>query len=976
MTSHIAAPPDEAKANGKGKGKLVSTETQPEDSGGTLEEEAVLEDTIPLNEGRQKGPRMALVMATSKVFDPAILIVIMISSIMMALQSPTLDPASKMAMVLEFIDIAANLIFLCEMTIKMIAFGVFRLKSDVPLKADGKKYHPYFREVWNYIDFVSVVTGILSLLLQLISLSTKSLQLVRTIRMLRVMRPLRLVRRYKGIRLIVEALLAAIPTILGMTSIMALFYFGFAVLFVDLMKGQMWSCSLDPTGTLRTDINTHQDCLAAGGLWQQSNDNFDNFLSSLVTLLHCGNGVGVSAVLFQIQSLRGIDLQPRLDSSPGYVSLFVSFVFFGNFFLQNLLIGILIDQYSTTKAELAGTGGLTTEERKASLALEEVFLRPEALIPKPPLMLKGNFMIAFRHKLQKVIESRIFNILIFILILTNTVQLCAAGAALSSDSVNKLQVVSTVFVFIFNVDVCLKLLTYLLDFFNDNWNTLDLCVVIGSDLSLFADLITGGEGVLAQIFRIFRVGRVLRLARWAFFLRSIFTTVWKSLTGLFNVLVLLALVIFMYACLGMGSFGTVAMGSSLNENANFGSFGDSVLLLFRVATGEQWHLIMYDTVSSRSGCTNDVQSAADLQQNGPQGCGSILGYFYFFSFVWIVTIVLMNLIAAVLIDAYATTSQVESLHVFSAQLKHISDKWKQLDPAYSGLAPLDKVLEVLLEVDEPVGYKGRTRKMLIHQLRYLRVFSGRRLHFRDLIIHLAKRSQLYIKGDFEKNIATVRLLGPAVDGWYDAFPNVPKENPKDAMLLAHLIIARHVLKWINRKRRQWHAQRTKAGRSGWIRRLEAIQAPAPSEAVPTSVAGGGRPRAFDGDTAPNTMLVAELAPLKTEEPTRLSPLQWPPPELWSVGTVADGQEANLQSHPALGKGISFGTKPAPDISTADEMAAEVRRLQDEIVETSGQTERAPEETQEKPKEQQETKPEEKTETPKGENEKQQQKTSA
>lgn len=354
---------------------------------------------------------------------------------------------------------------------------------------------------------------------------------------------------------------------------------------------------------------------------------------------------------------------------------------------------------------------------------------------------------------------------------------------------------------------------------------------------------------------------------------------------------------FIYACMGMGAFGTLKFGDTLDSDANFQSFGSSLLTLLRVATGEEWQNIMYDVTSDREGCTSDTQSYDDLQQRGSQGCGTWVGYLYFISYVWIVTIVMWNFIAAILIDAYQTIAGVELLSELRAGLHQVTEGWTKIDINFTGVAGIDQVLDILLSIPPPIGYKGSKRQKVLHQLRSLRVFPGRRIHFRDIIVHIAKRSVIYITGDYEKNTNNARLLGPAVDAWYAVWPALGRENPKDCMLLAHIIIAKHVLSWMAKKRSLWRAQKMRDTRSGYIRRLEALSKAA-SQVAKTSASVATVTPGVNSDYTPNSMLVAELAP-KTPQMSRLSPLSWPPPEI--LTEAGDGeQEATLEAFPHLG----------------------------------------------------------------------------
>ena len=117
-----------------------------------------------------------------------------------------------------------------------------------------------------------------------------------------------------------------------------------------------------------------------------------------------------------------------------------------------------------------------------------------------------------------------------------------------------------------------------------------------------------GSGGVASVLRILRIARVFRLVRNLKGLRMLFNTLIMSLPGLLNIGALLFLLCFVYAILGMNLFGKVKFGENLNADANFTNFGNSLLVLLRMVTGEAWNAIMYDCMISED-CDTSVDCA-------------------------------------------------------------------------------------------------------------------------------------------------------------------------------------------------------------------------------------------------------------------------------------------------------------------------------------------------------------------------------
>ena len=110
-------------------------------------------------------------------------------------------------------------------------------------------------------------------------------------------------------------------------------------------------------------------------------------------------------------------------------------------------------------------------------------------------------------------------------------------------------------------------------FFADGWNVFDLAIVA---LSL---LPAGGS--FATVARVARLLRVLRIVSVFPELRLIVGTMLRSLSSMGSVIVLLAMVVYVYAVLGYHLFSAI-------DPLHWGDLGLSVRTLFEVLTLEGW----------------------------------------------------------------------------------------------------------------------------------------------------------------------------------------------------------------------------------------------------------------------------------------------------------------------------------------------------------------------------------------------------
>lgn len=85
---------------------------------------------------------------------------------------------------------------------------------------------------------------------------------------------------------------------------------------------------------------------------------------------------------------------------------------------------------------------------------------------------------------------------------------------------------------------------------------------------------------------------------------------------------------------GVLLFGHVAWGQDLNQHANFTTFPRALLLLFRVATGDNWAVLL-----------RDCMVAPPLCDRAAGNCGHAWAPIYFFSFYLAGGMIALNLVS-------------------------------------------------------------------------------------------------------------------------------------------------------------------------------------------------------------------------------------------------------------------------------------------------------------------------------------------
>ena len=132
-----------------------------------------------------------------------------------------------------------------------------------------------------------------------------------------------------------------------------------------------------------------------------------------------------------------------------------------------------------------------------------------------------------------------------------------------------------------------------------------------------------------------------------------------------------------------------------------------MILLMRCATGEDWHLIMYELANTEGyGGVKCIEQDYEQQiADGIKGCGSPISFVYYFSFVILITMLIINLSVAAVIQGLDVATQENLGIVSSDDVDHFIDLWKYYDPDAKGWIGAETLVYLLIELKTPLGRK-------------------------------------------------------------------------------------------------------------------------------------------------------------------------------------------------------------------------------------------------------------------------------
>ena len=176
-----------------------------------------------------------------------------------------------------------------------------------------------------------------------------------------------------------------------------------------------------------------------------------------------------------------------------------------------------------------------------------------------------------------------------------------------------------IFTSMFALETIVMLIAYRHFYFRSPWHIFDFIVVITAiasyALSDALEALSVSPKVLHSL-RMLRIARVLRLIRSSKGVRKLMFSFIMSLPALFNICCLLFLIIFIYAIIGMNLFGHVGQfGMNLDDIANFRTFINALMTLFRMTTSSGWdnvHQGLSFTDDPVSGCQPNVSLSYPL----------------------------------------------------------------------------------------------------------------------------------------------------------------------------------------------------------------------------------------------------------------------------------------------------------------------------------------------------------------------------
>ncbi|XP_063067578.1 sodium channel, voltage-gated, type I like, alpha b [Engraulis encrasicolus] len=653
-------------------------------------------------------------------FETFIIFMILLSSGALAFEDIYIEQRKTVKTVLEYADKVFTYVFILEMLLKWVAYGFVK----------------YFTNAWCWLDFLIVDVSVVSLLANAMGYS--ELSAIKSLRTLRALRPLRALSRFEGMRVVVNALLGAIPSIMNVLLVCLIFWLIFSIMGVNLFAGKYYHCVNTTTDEMLplSLVNNKSECLAQrnnSARWKNVKINFDNVGAGYLALLQVATFKGWMDIMYAAVDSRGLGEQPEYEVNLYMYLYFVIFIIFGSFFTLNLFIGVIIDNFNQQKKKLGGQDIFMTEEQKKYYnAMKKLgSKKPQKPIPRPTNKFQGCVF--------DFVTKQAFDVVIMILICLNMVTMMVETDDQSPEMDTILFWINLVFIVLFTGECGLKMISLRHYFFSIGWNIFDFVVVILSIVGMFLSDVIEKYFVSPTLFRVIRlarIGRILRLIKGAKGIRTLLFALMMSLPALFNIGLLLFLVMFIYAIFGMSNFAYVKHESGIDDLFNFETFGNSMLCLFQITTSAGWDGLLAPILNNKE---PDCDSQTEHPGSSVRGdCGNpSVGIFFFVSYIIICFLIVVNMYIAVILENFSVATEESAEPLSEDDFEMFYEVWERFDPDATQFVEYEKLPDFADALDPPLRIPKPNKIQLIAM--DLPMVSGDRIHCLDILFAFTLR---------------------------------------------------------------------------------------------------------------------------------------------------------------------------------------------------------------------------------------------
>ena len=603
----------------------------------------------------------AIFLTESRTFEMVSLATICVNCVVMALDYPVAPggPPNPAQELLEECDRVFLVLYTAEMLLKMTAFGVGHLDAT-----------SWWMNRWALFEGIIVLISWTPFLSFLPTIPHGILSVLRAMRSLRVLRALFII---PGMKELIGSTLEAVPALASVAALWGLVIWMMSIAGVQLFKGTLHKrCALLPELTDEyldplTDApifcglpvkarsggeGASGEPLCPAGIAEcallaanpfKGTLSFDSALDSVFPLVHTLIGDSWSANMYAL-----------MDAGSGLAWLyFCPLAAVGGFLLVQLFLAVISESFvgaesarkeaealretMTIRLQARFRGflarrrseSLKEKEAQRAAALEEEDWSPTSSdLGRTIRRTIGMLMRSVNHASQAVV---VFNVMV----------MCMRYHGEPPEWKALQTSLGDVATWFFIAEMALKLAFHgCAGYWADRWNCLDGSLVLASVAEIilhtfFRDFLseTGGFTPMLRMLRMLRIVRALKAARSMPTLQKMISNFVESVPQVLNLVVFMAVVMFIFAIVGMQLFG--ASGMSDVSRLHFDSFPAAITSVLTILLGK--YVVIY-------------------QAGYESGQGFMIGLFVYAACL-VLYLSLANLFVAILVQAFSSDGE-------------------------------------------------------------------------------------------------------------------------------------------------------------------------------------------------------------------------------------------------------------------------------------------------------------------------------
>uniref|UniRef100_A0A4W4FYL9 Voltage-dependent L-type calcium channel subunit alpha n=1 Tax=Electrophorus electricus TaxID=8005 RepID=A0A4W4FYL9_ELEEL len=647
-----------------------------------------------------------------KPFEITILLTIFANCVALAVFLPMPeDDTNSTNSTLESLEYIFLVIFTVECFMKIVAYGF--------LFHEGA----YLRNCWNILDFVIVFMGLFTFAVDIINMiagiptEKKGGFDMKALRAFRVLRPLRLVSGVPSLQVVMSSILKAMLPMFYIALLVFFLVTLYAIMGLELFKCKMHkTCYYQGTDLIALRENeVPSPCAQAGNGrrcmingtqcragWAGPNfgiTHFDNIGFAMLTVFQCITMESWTHVLYWINDAIGNDW-PWL--------YFVSLIILGSFFVLNLVLGVLSGEFTKEREKCRSRGEYqklrerqqmdedlegymewisqaevldADHEGQGLLPLKDSGLEMDGLYEMEGLShvvyyfrLARRWNWVFRRKCNIWVKSKVFNWLVILVVLLNTLAIASEHHP-QSDRMTQFQAqmaeemqdtANSILLTCFAIEMFAKMYAFgLRTYFMSIFNRFDCFIVTVGILEIILVSANIMTSLGISVMRCIRLLRLVKISKYWKSLSNLVASLVNSVRSIASLLLLLFLFIVIFALLGMQVFGGKFNFPDRDlQRSNFDNFPQALISVFQVLTGEEWDTIMYNGI---------------MAHGGPSFPGILVSIYFIILYIC-GNFILLNVFLAIAVDSL---TEAESLSSAQKEKEEEKARKKLMRSAYS-----------------------------------------------------------------------------------------------------------------------------------------------------------------------------------------------------------------------------------------------------------------------------------------------------